>query len=77
MSINVSNFSVSHVVEFLEKCFESIKTMNIQPDNTDVITLDFSVRCNLEEISIELPEISMEFRDVPMEFAEINLAIAA
>lgn len=71
MSINVT---ISNVIEFLEKCFTNVKTLNCNLGKTDVIVLDFDNVYELQQLNeFELAEINMELEEITCELPEIEL----
>lgn len=74
MRINLSNLSISRVIEFLENCFANVRT--IHSANAEIITADSDDCYELEPITMEMPEITIDFREVTLEFPEAELALA-
>lgn len=64
MSTILNSISISHVIEFLEKCF-SHTTHESETDNLSEF--------QFVDINMDLPEINLEIQDIQFEFKDINL----
>lgn len=77
MSINVSNLSMTKVIEFLEKCFTNITTFNNQATAAETDETEINICCDFEPISIDFKEITMDFNEAAIELPEIKIALAS
>ena len=77
MSINVSNLSMTKVIEFLEKCFTNITNLNQHTATSEIDGVETNISCDCEPISIDFKDITMDFNETAIELPEIELGLAS
>ena len=76
MSTILTNLTLSHVIEFLEKCFHH-SNCNYSIITDDIAENTFVGEFELQEVCIDLPEINMEILDVKCDFSYTDLSLCA
>ena len=67
-----TTITISHVIEFLEKCFAHSKSTDFE-NYTELVELN----TELQEITMDMPEIDLEIQNITFEFKDISIAALA